>query len=92
LYKWDKWVKLDKKVKFPDILKNLEGNYEWINCEFIGDHLIEAHFRPNPDFRHGNVIAVPNWGDVDRYREYELEQGLEYIEDPDFKRRGFWID
>ena len=92
LYKWDKWEKIDKKVDFPEILQDLEGNYEWINCEFIDGHLIEAHMRPNPDFRHGNVIAIPNWGDINQYRECELKKNYKYVDDPDYKRKGFWID
>ena len=51
LYKWRKWEKIDRNVEFPSILENLHGSYDWINCEFIGNHLIEAHFRRNPNFR-----------------------------------------
>ena len=36
LYKWMKWSKIDKEIEFPSILEDLVGNYEWINCEFIG--------------------------------------------------------
>ena len=32
LYRWKKWTKIDVQVDFPDILNNLKGNYEWINC------------------------------------------------------------
>jgi hypothetical protein len=61
LYKWKKWTKINQEVEFPDILNNLKGNYEWINCEFIGNKLIEVHFRRNPDFRYGNSVAIPVW-------------------------------
>lgn len=61
LYKWKKWTKIDINVEFPEILKNLKGNYDWINCEFIGDKLIEVHFRQNPDFRYNNSVAIPVW-------------------------------
>ena len=27
-YKWQKWEKIDKKVEFPDILRDLKGKYE----------------------------------------------------------------
>jgi len=40
LYKWNKWEKVNKKINFPKILDNLIGNYDWINCEFIENHLI----------------------------------------------------
>jgi len=88
LYKWMKWSKIDKKIEFPPILEDLVGDYEWINCEFIGDKLIEVHFRQNPDFRYNNSVAIPLWKDekVQNLKNYE------YIEDPDYLRQGFYID
>lgn len=83
-YKWKKWEKIDQKVDFPDILKNLKGVYEWINCEFIGEKLIEVHFRQNPDFRYNNSVAIPVWND-------EKEENMSFIEDLDYCRKGFWV-
>jgi hypothetical protein len=51
------------EVDFPPLLNSLKGNYEWINCEFIGNKLIEVHFRRNPDFRYENNVAIPVWKD-----------------------------
>jgi len=88
LYKWKRWVKIDRNIEFPKILNNLKGNYEWINCEFIGNNLIEVHFRRNPDFRYENNVAVPVWkGD----RPQKMED-LTFIDDQDYLRRGFFID
>ena len=88
LYKWCKWSKIDVEVSFPSILNDLVGNYEWINCEFIGNHLIEVQFRQNPDFRYGNSVAIPVWkGD----RPQKMEN-LTFIEDKDYLRKGFFID
>ena len=88
IYRWKKWTKIDCEVKFPEILNNLKGNYEWINCEFIGNKLIEVHFRRNPDFRFGNTVAIPVWkGD----RPQKMEN-LTFVEDKDYLRRGFFID
>ena len=88
LYKWCKWSKIDVEVSFPSILNDLVGNYEWINCEFIGNHLIEVQFRQNPDFRYGNTVAIPVWkGD----RPQKMEN-LTFIEDKDYLRKGFFID
>ncbi len=84
LYKWKKWEKVDLKVDFPPILKELKGNYEWINCEFINNYLIEVHFRRNPDFRYGNSVAIPVWSD-------ETEENMKFVKDSDFLRRGFYI-
>jgi hypothetical protein len=83
-YKWKKWEKVDRKIEFPEILKNLKGNYEWINCEFIGGKLIEVHFRRNPDFRYGNSVAIPVWND-------ENVENMTFVEDSDHLRKGFFI-
>lgn len=83
-YKWKKWEKIDKEVKFPSILNNLKGNYEWINCEFIDNNLIEVHFRRNPDFRFNNSIAIPMWND-------ENYKNMTFIKDYDYLRKGFYI-
>lgn len=84
-YKWKKWEKVDRKVEFPEILKDLKGNYDWINCEFIGDKLIEVHFRRNPDFRHGNSIAIPVWDE-------EKQENMKFIGDNEYFRKGFYIE
>lgn len=87
IYKWKKWEKIDRKVNFPEVLKKLKGNYEWINCEFIDGHLIEVQFRRNPDFRYGNSVAIPVWDE----NIPKIEDGYRFIQDKDYKRRGFWV-
>ncbi len=88
LYKWKRWSKIDKKVNFPNILHRLKGNYDWINCEFIGNKLIEVHFRQNPDFRYGNSIAIPVWKD----ENVEKLDNFCFISDEDYLRKGFYVD
>ena len=88
LYKWKKWSKIQKDIKFPKILNNLKGDYEWINCEFIDNHLIEVHFRRNPDFRYGNTVAIPVWND----QKIENIENFTFVEDQDYLRKGFYID
>jgi len=83
-YKWKKWEKIEKNLSFPSILTNLKGNYEWINCEFIGNRLIEVHFRQNPDFKYKNSVAIPVWDD-------EKVENMRFIKDCDFLRKGFWV-
>lgn len=40
------WTDIDIKVPYPNILTTIGlYRYGWINCEFIGDKLIEVHFR-----------------------------------------------
>jgi len=89
-HKWSKWYKVERNIKFPKVLKQLVGKYEWINCEFIGDKLIEVHFRRNPDFRYGNSIAIPVW-DHEEFIDEDLSK-YKYIKDKDYHRLGFWID
>ncbi len=87
IHQWSKWEKVNKNVDFPDVLKNLNKNYEWINCEFIGGHLIEVQFRRNPNFRYENSVAIPVW-EENSERNYE---GYRFIEDSSYERRGFWV-
>jgi len=87
LYKWKKWEKINKKVDFPSILTNLRGKYDWINCEFVDGNLIEVHIRQNPNFRYNNDVAIPIWEDDNGKKCSELS----YIEDSDYKRKGFFI-
>ena len=88
LYKWSRWEKVEREVEFPSILEKLQGSYEWINCEFIGNKLIEVHFRRNPDFRFNNNIAIPIWKEdqIDKNSKYK------YIVEKDYLREGFFID
>ena len=58
---------------------------EWINCEFIGNKLIEVHFRRNPDFRYENSVAIPVWND-------EKVENMTFIEDSDYLRKGFYVE
>lgn len=84
-YKWKRWEKIDVEVEFPPILNDLVGHYEWINCEMIGNKVIEVQFRQNPDFRYGNTVAIPVWGN-------EKVKNMTYIEDKEYLRRGFYIE
>lgn len=87
LYKWKKWSKIYEEIQFPSVLNSLKGNYDWINCEFIGDKLIEVHFRQNPDFRYGNTIAIPVWSEDEKIEM----NNFKYIKDSEYLRKGFYI-
>lgn len=88
LYKWEKWEKIDESIEFPSILNDLKGNYEYVNCEFVGGKLIEVHFRQNPDFKYGNKVAIPVWKDDNIVKEGKYN----FITDEDFLREGFFIE
>lgn len=51
---WDRWVRVDDQIPLPSILEQFKHK-EWMNCEYIGGKLIEAHFRINPNF-----TLIPN--------------------------------
>ena len=87
LYKWKRWTKINMKIGFPPILRSLKGNYEWINCEFIGDKLIEVHFRRNPDFRYNNNVAIPVW----KGEKVKKIENFTFVRDEDYLREGFYI-
>lgn len=88
LYRWNSWRKVDFTLEFPELLKKLKGNYKYINCEFIGDNLIEVHFRRNPDFKYGNSECIPVWKDS---KDIEVSEEYIFIEDSDYHRMGIYI-
>ena len=80
--KWDRWIKTDDQVPFPEILKDFKDKPK-INCEFIGGKLIEVHFRANPDFRKNISEFIPVW----KEQKTTPPKGYDYIEDPDIHDR-----
>lgn len=88
LYKWKKWYKVKRKIQFPKLLDSFKQKYEWINCEFIEDKLIEVHFRRNSDFRFGNNIAIPVW----KNDNLIIDSTYTFVKDEDYHRLGFLID
>lgn len=75
--KWTDWTRIEKQFEFPEILNPLVEHYPWMNCEFIGDKLIEVHLRRNEDFDGNITHFIPVWAGQDiippagyTYREY----------------------
>jgi hypothetical protein len=87
LERWKMWRKIDKQIPFPEILSPVSEKYSLINCEFIGNSLIEVQLRHNPDFRYENEVAIPVYQD----EEYELQNHQRYVYDPDCERTGFIV-
>lgn len=87
LSKWNCWTKIDKKVEFPTILRNLKKKYEWINCEMVGNRIIEIHFRQNPDFQYQNSVAIPVW----KENMFKIYKNMRFVESKDYERLGFWV-
>jgi hypothetical protein len=80
--RWQRWTKMSQtNIPIPDFLKKVSHEYEWINCEFIGNNPIEVHLRPNPDFFRQDIIEViPVWSQEqlnetpDGYEFFQLEE------------------
>lgn len=81
--KWTKWIKTDDIVPLPKILNNLAERYMFMNCEFIGDKLIEVHLRWNGDFENDISEFIPVW----MGEEINPPQGFRYIKYPDVHGR-----
>lgn len=91
--KWDKWKKVDDwpaiecVYTFPEILNDYRYTYPVINCEFIGNKLIEVHFRENEDFKNGISEFIPVW----KGQNIDPPQGYKYILSPDQDRIGAYV-
>lgn len=59
--KWHRWQRTEDHIPLPDLLKPFVEKYSWINCEFIGNKLIEVHFRHNEDFINNIEHFIPVW-------------------------------
>lgn len=83
--KWSKWEKIQYHIPLPEILLDIvdSSRYPWINCEYIGDKLIEIHFRKNLDFVNGISSFIPVWEGEDTTPPH----GYKYIEYPDVHGR-----
>lgn len=89
LWKFSKWQKCADTLFMPLELSVLRS-FEYANIEFIGNKVIEVHMRGNPDFVHGNNIAIPVWNNDDI--DQPVTDELRYIDAPDYMRKGFLID
>lgn len=85
--RWVRWSKNDTHLReLPENLKSFVYKYEWINCEYIGERLIEVHFRRNPDFDFGNIDFIPVWGNDSGTHKLDLNI-WRYVECPDVHGR-----
>ena len=75
LTRWKRWWKVDDEIPLPTILMRFI-NEPLLNCEFIDGHLIEVHFRDNPNFRFNNSEYIPVWDG----EEINPPEGYTFIE------------
>lgn len=86
LIQFSKWVRIEYPFPIPRWLKRVEANH--INIEMIGDKVIEAHLRPNPD----PVMYDEFWP---IWSNNQLPPGDRYVKIPDKEdhigRLGFYV-
>lgn len=88
IQKWTCWEKTKDKIKYPKILKDLKGKYDWVNVEYINGKIIEIHLRRNPDFKdHNSNYVIPVYNDD----TIKLKSNQIFISSPDQNRIGFII-
>jgi hypothetical protein len=76
---WNDWVRVDDKISMPAILDDLATRHEYINCEYIGNKLVEVHLRKNPDFEIATDHFIPVW----RGQDTTPPRGYQYIDYPE---------
>jgi hypothetical protein len=84
LWMWREWRKIEDAPPYPRICDQIAGYYPFMNVEFIGDKIIEIHFRHNPDWKDvpSDVVSlVPIYNDVDI--------DADFISNPEDMRLGF---
>ena len=80
--KWGSWIKVEKEIELPSELHML-ADKKILNVEYIGDKVIEAHYRNNPDFEFNNKEFLPVW----EGESTNPPEGYSYIEHPDIHGR-----
>jgi hypothetical protein len=69
-------------------LSGLVDQQEWINVEYIGDHVIEVHLRYNDDFANHDADEIwPVWQDQPSLQPADTSWYGSAAGD----RLGFWI-
>lgn len=87
LDRFQAWHRVDHPFELPPILAAVACHYADFNVEIIGDRVIEAHFRANPDWLDPAAqVMYPRWRE-----DPDLHPNLPYRESPDEDRLGFWI-
>ncbi len=96
LIRFSRWVISDNLVSLPEPFSTY-SDVEHMNAEYIGDRLIEVHFRRSPDPEYEEFIPV--WSDNEGIIYRYIQQGYQFVESEDdangfltVKRKGFLIN
>jgi len=80
--KWKVWRKVKDQISLPSVLEEYKDE-EYLNCEFIGNKLIEVHLRKNEDFNYAQEEFIPVWEGENTV----APKGYTYIDYPDIHGR-----
>lgn len=87
LDRFSRWNRVDVIRPLPTMLNGLHYYQEWINVEYVGDHVIEVHLRFNDDFaNHDADEIVPVWPGQDA----TPPEGWSWYGSAAGERLGFW--
>ena len=92
LWKYNRWKRVNDIVPFHEMLLGIKGNYDYINCEYIGGRLIEVHLRENSDMGDSDEI-IPVWSSESDPVIDEIinpPKGYSFEENEDYHRLGFY--
>ena len=83
-----RWYRIQESRPLPVWLAGLTQQQEWINVEYIGDHVIEVHLRYNDDFANHDADEIwPVWQD----QPGPQPEGTSWYASAAGDRLGFWI-
>jgi hypothetical protein len=88
LDRFSRWCRVPDQILLPEIFHDVARDLEWINLEFIGGLVIEAHARYNDDFaNHDSDEIFPQWRD----EPTQQPAGTSWYPSAAGDRVGFWI-
>lgn len=88
LDRFSRWCRIQDQVPLPAVLHAVAQDVEWINVEYVGGLVIEAHARFNDDFRnHDSDDIYPQWRDEPTAQP----AGTSWYPSAAGDRLGFWI-
>ena len=88
LDRFSRWCRVDADRPLPAMLHDLKYYQEWINVEYIGDHVIEIHLRYNDDFANHDADEIwPVWPESSQTQP----PGTSWYASAAGDRLGFWI-
>ena len=88
LDRFTRWQRIECDYSFPLELATLRDQTPWVNVEYVGGKIIEAHLRWNDDFRnHSGTVIYPVWAD----KPLPQPRNTSWYPSPSGDRLGFWV-